>query len=99
MFAGKGQIGQTGSGLKLSLAESLALAIKHKFSIFNQRHAMLGDKGLCALAHEIHMMAFFKHKARGLNRIFDALHAGYTTGEHPRSVHEQSIHLHAPIAG
>ncbi len=59
---------------------------------------MLAGKSFRALAHKINVRTLTQNLARCPHRIAQVLHASHASRAKRGSIHDQRIHLHAPIA-
>ena len=90
---------ETGGLAGLGQSEAFAFAVQDQVGVVDEGHAVGLGELLGADADEVDMGAFFEDQAGGLDRVAEALDAGYATGFHAAAVHEQGVKLDAAVGG
>ena len=83
----------------LCCGEAGAFAVEDELGVIDERHAVGVSELFGAGTDEVDVRALFEDEARGVNRVAEAFDAGYATGFHAATIHEESVELHAAIGG
>jgi hypothetical protein len=99
VWTGEGLVAETGGLAGLGVGQALAFAVEDELGVVNKLHAVGSGKLLRAFADKVDVRALFQNETCGLDGVAETLDAGYATGLHAATVHEQGVKLDAAIGG